>query len=350
MYLMNTISLKIIDWYNHHSRSLPWREINDPYKIWLSEIILQQTRVDQGLPYYLKFVDIFPTVIDLANAEEDAILKLWQGLGYYLRARNLHTTAKIIRDEYNGIFPTKYDDILALKGVGEYTAAAITSFAYNLPYSVVDGNVYRVLSRIYDIDTPIDSTEGKKLFKELAQELLVKDQPGLFNQAIMEFGSQQCCPTSPNCDICPVRLECLSYQNETIKERPVKYKKTKVQNRYLYYFVYHTDEYLIVKKRNNKDIWQGLYDFPLIEKGKEANEVSITKEFKIANNNILKITKFKHILSHQRIHATFILVNFIPEKDQWESDWELISYDNLKTFPLSRLIDKYLKKERLFLN
>lgn len=350
MYLVNTISVKITDWFKLHSRPLPWREINDPYKIWLSETILQQTRVDQGLPYYLKFIDTFPSVVDLADAEEDVVLKLWQGLGYYSRARNLHATAKIIRDDYKGVFPAKYEDILSLKGIGEYTAAAISSFAYNLPFAVVDGNVYRVLSRVFDIETPIDSTEGKKLFKELAQELLIQDQPGLYNQAMMEFGALQCTPTSPNCDICPLRLDCLSFQNKTIKERPVKSKKTKVQNRYLYYFVYHDNEHLLLKKRTAKDIWQGLYDFPLIEKEKEFNPEVVTKEFKIANKHILKFTSVRHILSHQRIHATFILTNFIPEKKTWESDWELISYEDLTNYPLSRMIDKYLKDERLFLN
>ena len=234
---MHPFSQKIIFWYEHNKRDLPWRNTRDPYLIWLSEIILQQTRVDQGMSYYLKFVGEFPTVKQLAKADNEKVMKLWQGLGYYSRARNLHTTAKIILLEHKGVFPKEFETILALKGVGEYTAAAIASFAYNKPYAVVDGNVYRVLSRVFDISTPIDSTQGKKEFNHLAGELLDKNKPAIYNQAIMEFGAMQCKPINPYCAVCPLNTMCLAYSKKLVAELPVKSKKTKVRDRYFNYIV-----------------------------------------------------------------------------------------------------------------
>ena len=234
---MKHFSEKIIAWYDQNKRDLPWRNTKDAYLIWLSEIILQQTRVDQGMDYYLKFAKEFPTVKHLAKADNEKVMKLWQGLGYYSRARNLHTTAKIISEKYHGKFPDEYSDILSLKGVGNYTAAAIASFAFNKPYAVVDGNVYRVLARVFGIESPIDSTQGKKEFETLATELLDRKKPASHNQAIMELGALQCKPVNPDCSICALNTMCFAYSKKRINELPVKAKKTKVRNRYFNYIV-----------------------------------------------------------------------------------------------------------------
>jgi A/G-specific adenine glycosylase len=341
---MNSFFNKISIWYQQNKRDLPWRNTHDPYKIWLSEIILQQTRVEQGLPYYYKFIEDFPTLTDLANANEESILKLWQGLGYYSRARSLHATAKVIRDKYHGIFPNNYSDIIQLKGIGDYTAAAISSFAFNLPHAVVDGNVYRVLSRIYDIEVPIDSTAGKKLFNQLANELLFVENPALFNQAIMEFGALQCKPVNPVCLTCPFQENCLAFQNNTITFRPVKASKTKVTNRYFYYFVFLFENSLLIKKRHLNDIWKGLYDFPLIEKNESTELIDLLEDKKIGENAVYKIVSMKHILSHQRINASFVILNYLPPKTSWEEDWILADIENMADYPIPRMIDKFLKE------
>ncbi len=245
---------------------MPWRETSDPYCIWLSEIMLQQTRIEQGLPYYLAFTNAYPSIFDLANASEEEVLKLWQGLGYYSRARNLHATAKYIAFELNGKFPETYEGLLKLKGVGDYTASAIASISYNEPVAVVDGNVYRVLSRYFDIDTPINSTAGIKEFKLLAKELLDKEDPATYNQAIMEFGALQCKPQSPLCNTCPLSASCLALKNNKISMLPVKLKKGKIKKRYFNYLVFQSEENkTILEKRSGKGIWEGLYQFPLIE-------------------------------------------------------------------------------------
>lgn len=243
-------STQIIEWYRTNKRDLPWRKTKNPYQIWLSEIILQQTRVEQGLSYYLKFIEKYPSIKDLANAPQDEVLKLWQGLGYYSRARNLHYTSKVITDKYKGEFPATYKEILDLKGIGEYTAAAISSFSFNLPYPVIDGNVYRVLSRVFDIDTPIDSTLGKKEFKELAYELINKNNPSEYNQAIMEFGALYCKPQSPDCENCIFTSTCLAFKTKKINELPVKSKKLKQKNRYFNYLVFIDEDYTYLKKEN----------------------------------------------------------------------------------------------------
>ncbi len=260
-----------IDWYRQNKRDLPWRNTKNPYKIWLSEIILQQTRVDQGMNYYLKFIRNYPTIFDLANANEQDILNDWQGLGYYSRARNLHFTAKYISTELNGIFPNQFTEIIKLKGIGEYTASAIASFSFDLPYAVLDGNVYRVLSRVFDISTPIDSTEGKKEFQNLANELIDRENPAEYNQSIMEFGAMLCTPANPNCETCPLSSKCLSFANNTIKDRPLKEKKTKVRNRYFNFAIFKDNDQILIEKRIAKDIWQHLYQFPLFETEKEMN-------------------------------------------------------------------------------
>jgi len=313
--------------------------------IWLSEIILQQTKVDQGLNYYLKFRTNYPTINDLAKADEQKVLSDWQGLGYYSRARNLHTTAKTIIDTYQGIFPNTYENILKLKGIGTYTAAAISSFAFDLPHAVVDGNVYRVLSRIFNIDTPIDSTEGVKEFNFLANELLNKKHPAEHNQAIMEFGAIQCTPSNPNCTDCIFNQTCLARINGTIQQLPVKKTKTKIRNRYLHFLHIEIDNQIIITQRTKKDIWQNMYQFPLIEKIK-VEELPIIKQ-EIENTYNIKITNIttniKHILSHQNLYTTFWKTDAIPEIIRKNKEYLLIEKSKLNEYPIPRVIDRYLE-------
>ncbi len=325
----------IIDWYDKNKRNLPWRNTNNPYFIWLSEIILQQTRVDQGLPYFEKFVNHYPSVYELAIADEQEILNDWQGLGYYSRARNLHKTAKEVVDIYKGLFPSTYSELLKLTGIGPYTAAAIASFAFDEAKAVVDGNVYRVLSRVFDIDEAIDSTQGKKTFESLANELIDKNNSAIYNQAIMEFGALQCVPVNPSCIICPLQFQCLAYKNKTITQRPLKSKKTKVTPRYFVYVVeLSSNQTIRIEKRKEKGIWQHLYQFPLLE------FISIEeKQSYLASLKYKFISKeYKHILSHQHLFAHFAVVEptiKIPE-DQLE-----IALSELSNFPIPRLIDKF---------
>jgi len=309
---MDFFSSKIIKWYSQHKRELPWRNTKDPYKIWLSEIILQQTQVKQGLPYYQKFIKTFPNVSALANANEEQVLKLWQGLGYYSRARNLHFTAKQIHQA--GFFPKEYKEIITLKGVGEYTAAAIASFAFKLPYAVLDGNVFRLLSRFYGLDTPIDTYKGKREFSEIAQALLVKEEPDTHNQAIMEFGSQMCKPKQPDCNSCPLRDECVAFANKTIHLLPFKIGKVKVKTVFFEYFFFEMKGYTLVNKRADDGIWQNMYEFPLItnEELKSTEEILNYNQFiswvKDVDFSIESISEFKHILSHRKINARFCYI------------------------------------------
>lgn len=342
---------KIIKWYHLNKRNLPWRNTKNPYLIWLSEIILQQTRIDQGMPYYLKFATSFPTVKKMAAANNEQIMKLWQGLGYYSRARNMHATAQFITTNYKGNFPTNYIDILSLKGVGEYTAAAITSFAYDLPYAVVDGNVYRVLARVFGITTPIDSSVGKKQFYILANELINKNDPATHNQAIMEFGALQCKPVNPNCDSCILNSMCFAYSKKRVNELPVKEKKTKVRNRYFYYLVLKHGSKIAINKRSGKDIWANLYDFPLIETTKEITEETLLKsvEFKKIvgkdSFNIHSISEtYKHVLSHQKLFARFIEIELHAtfNKKILETAF-IINKDSLHKYAVPKLIENYLK-------
>ncbi len=338
---MTDFDLLIMDWYRQNKRDLPWRRTNDPYKIWLSEIIMQQTRVEQGLSYYLKFIDTYPTVFDLANASEQEVLNLWQGLGYYSRARNLHFTSKTIAFEKNGKFPNTYKELLLLKGIGTYSAAAIASFSFKEPVGVVDGNVYRVLSRVFDIETPIDSSEGKKLFFELAQNLINKEKPDIYNQAIMEFGALQCSPSNPNCSVCPLSTICLSSGVGTITSRPVKSKKIKITDRYFHFMLFNFDGNTYLEKRINNDIWLNLYQFPLIE---SRDNSEITNWEKYTLNNPSKVSsEIKHILSHQRIHAKFY--HFSEKPNTIDSNWKKIKLSEIQDFPLPRLIDRYLENE-----
>lgn len=353
---MNNFSEKIISWYKQNKRDLPWRNTQDPYLIWLSEIILQQTRVDQGMEYYLKFAGAFPTVKHLAKADNEKVMKMWQGLGYYSRARNLHATSKIVSEKYKGSFPENYQNILGLKGVGEYTAAAIASFAFNKPHAVVDGNVYRLLSRVFGIETPIDSTQGKKEFNTLANELIDKKNPGLHNQSIMEFGSMQCKPASPDCSVCPLNSMCFAYSKKCVSELPVKSKKTKVRNRYFNYIVLRNKSSVALNKRGEKDIWNNLYDFPLIESTKELTEEQFLKSADwrsfmepLSEYTVRSVSShYKHILSHQKIYARFweIECNRSFEKLLPESAI-IIPKQKVQDYAIPRLIDKYLKDRPL---
>lgn len=332
---MTDFVLLINKWYRLNARILPWRETQNPYFIWLSEVILQQTRVDQGLNYYLSFIKNYPKLTDLANADEESVLKLWQGLGYYSRARNLHKTAKQVRDEFNGEFPQSYNEIIQLKGIGPYTAAAISSFAFNLPHAVVDGNVYRVLSRVYGIDEAIDSGLGKKMFQELADSLIPHSEPALFNQAIMEFGAIQCTPNNPNCTECVLASVCMSANKpELIRKRPYKKGKTKVRKRYFHYLHYENKGTIALKQRTDKDIWEKLYEFPLIESSNE--EIP-----EILHDSAELRYKTKHILSHQHIYA-FFYQSDSPSIDS--ANFEFVDKTQLQDYPIHRLMDKYLEQ------
>jgi A/G-specific adenine glycosylase len=302
-------------WYLENKRDLPWRNTIDPYRIWLSEIMLQQTRVAQGLPYYLSFVEAFPTVFDLAEANEEQVLKLWQGLGYYSRARNLHATAKHVAYQLNGIFPSDYKSLLQLKGVGEYTAAAIASFCYNENVPVVDGNVYRVLSRYLNIDTDIAGTNAKKEFSLTAKELISNENPALFNQAIMEFGALQCIPKNPNCEICVFNTSCAALSLKKVNELPLKLKKLKVKHRFLnYLFILDKVNKTIIQQRTHKGIWHNLYEFPLIETEIEEDNdtvLSLIKE-KVPNFSSISLMEsetIKHKLTHQQLKIKFWKIN-----------------------------------------
>ncbi|WP_455671966.1 A/G-specific adenine glycosylase [Phocaeicola sp.] len=344
---MNSFSKVLIDWYEENKRDLPWRNTKNPYLIWISEIILQQTRVAQGYDYYQRFVQRFPDVSTLAAAGEDEVLKYWQGLGYYSRARNLHAAARAMAEA--GGFPVTYKEVLALKGVGEYTAAAICSFAYGMPYAVVDGNVYRVLSRWLGIDVPIDSTEGKKMFSEAADTLLDHDRPALHNQAIMDFGALQCTPVSPNCLFCPLADSCVARQKGLVDSLPVKQHKTKVTNRYFnYIYVRMGAHTTVINKRNANDIWKNLYELPLVETESEVPEEEfyalpqlqemLAKEeqpvFRLVQKGI------KHVLSHRVIYANFYEVT-LPENSQSFAKYQRISVEDLHKFAVSRLVNQF---------
>lgn len=351
---MEQFSGIITSWYKKNKRDLPWRKTNDPYRIWLSEIIMQQTRVEQGTPYYLKFIRNFPTIKELAESDEEKVLKLWQGLGYYSRARNLHFTAKQIVSEYKGFFPSDFKELLKLKGVGEYTAAAIASFSFGEAHAVVDGNVYRVLSRIFGISTPIDSGKGRKEFYELANHLIDKKEPGTFNQAIMEFGAVQCQPKNPDCIGCSFNNKCYAYSTNRVGNYPVKGKSIKQKDRFFDYLLLKHKDTVILNKRGPKDIWEGLYDFPLIENLAQEDPETIlaSSEFKnlVGNSSphIQTISKtYKHILSHQRIHARFWEINFSEPFNRKALASEIkIRKSALKKYAVPRLIENYLAERK----
>ncbi len=315
-----TFSQNIISWYLRHKRALPWRDTKDPYKIWLSEVILQQTRVAQGLPYYEKFIQSFPTVLDLAQADEQQVLKIWQGLGYYSRARNLHHTAQIVANEFGGVFPTTYNELLKLKGIGSYTAAAIASFSYGEPVAVLDGNVYRVLSRYFGIETDISSSRAKKEFQQLADEVLDRSRPWLFNQSIMEFGALQCVPKNPNCENCVLSEQCVALKERKVNQLPVKLKKTKVTSRFLHYLVFSDNQNKTMIQKRGGGIWKNLYEFPFLEFEQETSldEVEAKIRFEHTGFGIQSLYVFDekplvHKLSHQHLYIYFWKVEIIEE-------------------------------------
>lgn len=345
-----SFSRKLISWYESNKRDLPWRETKDPYKIWLSEIILQQTRVVQGMEYYLRMTERFPDVQTLAEAEEDEVLKYWQGLGYYSRARNLHKAAKTVLADLQGIMPTDYDTLLTLKGIGEYTAAAISSFTTNAPHPVVDGNVYRFLSRYLAISEPVNTTKSKKLFTETASELMEKEHAGLFNQAIMEFGALQCTPL-PDCPGCPFSDSCLAQMEGNPTAYPVKLNKTKVQTRYFHYFHITMEGYTFLNKRTLKDIWLNLYEFPMIETEEEASfeQLQTTEAFKTLFQDTetspfqLKISNKKHILSHRVLYASFYEVK-IKSLSEKLSHYKMIKEEEIDRYAVHRLMAEFIER------
>ena len=330
-------SLVLIKWYNLNKRNLPWRNTVDPYKIWISEIILQQTRVEQGLPYYNKFILNFPNIIKLSQAKEDKVLKLWQGLGYYSRARNLHFTSKYITEKLNGEFPKNYDGLIKLKGVGKYTASAISSFAYNEKKAVLDGNVFRVLSRYFGVFDPIDSTLGLKLFEEISFKNLPIKNIATYNQSIMEFGALQCKPASPNCELCPLNFNCWAFLNNKISSLPVKNKKIIKKERFFNFIVLANEKFVFIEKRIKNDIWKNLYQFPLFEDSdlnfKPAKDL-------VKNGVLLKKTKIKHILTHQRLNVVFWHYNV--NKLEKNKKYKTIEIKKIEEYPVPKIVENYI--------
>lgn len=344
---MNDFQDEIYSWFSRNKRDLPWRKTSNPYHIWISEIILQQTRVAQGTNYFNRFIQKFPTVELLAFATEDDVLKLWQGLGYYSRARNLHFTAKIIVNEYSGEFPNEYNQILKLKGIGPYTAAAISSIAFKLPHPTVDGNVFRVLSRYFGIDTPIDSSRGKKAFFEVAEKIMSQNNPGMHNQALMEFGALQCVPKSPKCYLCPLAITCLANNRGLVEKLPVKAKKGKQSVRFFYFYYIDNGKFTYLEKRIGSDIWKNLYQFPLKETEKELSEedlVNIGFPFEINNYaNIKSISPLrKHILSHQILYARLIHIE-TETIDDLSKQFIRINKKDISKFAVPKLLEQFIE-------
>lgn len=338
------------EWFEKNKRDLPWRHTKDPYLIWISEIILQQTRVAQGLDYYRRFTCRFPTIESLVKAEQVEVLKYWQGLGYYSRARNLHEAAKDIHHRLNGVFPNQYSEVLKLKGIGEYTAAAIVSLAWNEPYPVIDGNVFRVLGRLFAITVPIDTEKGKKEYRELAALMMPPKQAGTHNQAIMEFGALQCVPLHPDCQACPFVNRCMGYASGNPQQFPVKQNKKKIRDRYLHYFFINNGTDTYVHLRSGKDIWEGLYEFPLIETKTYMDFIGLQEEtefrqlFHDAGQPVFSsdVKEVKHVLTHQVLHTSFYKVT-IQNKSVTLKKYLKIPLSSLDNYPFPRLISSFLK-------
>jgi A/G-specific adenine glycosylase len=344
---------EIVKWYQLHKRDLPWRHTQDAYVIWLSEIIMQQTRVEQGLPYFNRFLEAFPRLEDFASATEAQVLRLWQGLGYYSRGRNMHHTAQQVLALHGGVFPVRYEELIKLKGIGDYTASAISSFAAGEARAVLDGNVFRVLARYFGIAAPINSTEGKKVFSALAQELIEGQNPMIYNQAIMEFGALQCKPKSPDCEVCPLQDQCEARRLNLQHTLPVKLKKMAPRNRYFHYLIMENDGDVLVKKRQPGDIWQHLYDFPLIETDTEAgfsDEILTMEIKKLCGDQVViqPLVAKKHVLTHQIIYVQFFaLANYIINFNQdagvkWVGKMELDDLPQPKV--ITNFINAYLTK------
>ncbi len=345
---------KIVEWYQEHRRTLPWRRTKDPYRIWLSEIILQQTRVAQGLPYYRSFVKKYPRIQQLARASEREVLRLWQGLGYYSRARNLHACARMVSDKLGGKFPSTYDKLRELKGIGTYTAAAIASMAFGERVAVLDGNVFRVLARVFGMDEDITSTNGRKAFLHLANRLVPEEDPGTYNQAIMEFGALNCTPRAPHCDGCPIQRQCYAFQRDAQEILPVKKKAQKPTARYFVYVVVRSDKQWLMKKRTGRDIWSGLYDFPLLEFKSRPGSKTIASEVvrmtglnKNLTATVAVSSEYRHVLSHQVISARFVEVAWpkrkIPDNKLFTGS-RFYSIAQVRKLPKSVLISRHLTK------
>jgi A/G-specific adenine glycosylase len=339
---------ELIKWYKINKRELPWRNTTDAYVIWLSEIILQQTRVDQGLPYFNRFLENFPTVKSFAGATENQVLKLWQGLGYYSRGRNMLFTAKQVLELHNGVFPVSYAQLINLKGIGDYTAAAISSFSNNESKAVVDGNVFRVLARYFGIDEPINSTKGKRIFTELAQHLIDDQPPAIYNQAIMEFGALQCKPKSPLCQNCPLQLGCTAFKLNKVNVLPVKLKKLKVRERWFNYFVCKKNGNILIKQRQAGDVWQQLYDFPLIETTAKPDfkDNNFTAEIKQRFGDAVEIEQIsqkKHLLSHQIIYVQFFALDNYMINFSLHNDIKLVSLAEFKELPHPKVIENFIE-------
>lgn len=333
----------LIAWYEENKRDLPWRNTQNPYLIWLSEVILQQTRVKQGLPYYQKLVEAYPTISDLANAPEDEVFRLWQGLGYYSRAKNMLHTAKIIIEKYAGSFPDTYQELLKLKGVGKYTAAAIASFAFNEDVAVLDGNVFRVLARYKGVFTDIASKEGHKEFFDLAQKVLPKGKSANYNQAIMEFGALQCTPQKPNCMFCPLQSSCYAYLHQVQEILPIKIAKIRSKERFFLYQIFHFEEKIALKKRKAGDIWENLYDFHLLELPQKND---LEDYFSADWHSCSEI--FKHQLTHQKLWIKFAHLH-LQDDDLaiFDKNLQWYNLEEIAELPKPILIAKYLKKRLL---
>ncbi|MBD1395204.1 A/G-specific adenine glycosylase [Mucilaginibacter glaciei] len=341
------LSGELVAWYNDNKRDLPWRHTTDAYIIWLSEIILQQTRVEQGLPYFNRFTERYPTVADFAAATEDDILRLWQGLGYYSRGRNMLKTAIQVQQEFSGTFPTSYLQLLKLKGVGEYTAAAISSFAANEARAVVDGNVYRVLARIFCVDEPINSPKGKKLFQGIADDVLDKGNPAMHNQAIMEFGAMLCKPKNPACGICPVRISCVAFKTNATTYLPVKLNKVKIRNRFFNYMLITDGKKILMNKRDEKDIWANMYDLPLIETEDLIAPEALIRlpQMKVFGSDIIiqdRSAVIKHILTHQHLYIQFLVLTNFPVNLQ--DSWVLKDVADLENLAMPQRVFIFIKK------
>src|SRR6187399_2118631 len=348
--LLSKFPALLLQWNRHqNTRKMPWKGEKDPYKIWLSEIILQQTRVEQGWQYYEKFIAVFPDINKLAAAKDKKIYKMWEGLGYYSRCKNLIETARFISKKLKGKFPDKFEDILSLKGVGNYTASAIASFAYNLPYAVVDGNVFRVLSRVFGIKKPIDSTEGKKLFSGLALELLDKQLPGIYNQALMDFGAVICKPQNPLCHNCVLKDHCFAYKKGLVNKLPVKEKKIKIATRWFNYLVIGYNDKIYIHKRISNDIWKNLHEFVLIETNTDVSAKRVlarAEKEKILKKNSYKVVSISPLysqqLSHQKIKGLFIQIAI--KKEVALPGFKPVSLKQLSHHAFPRLLKAYFEK------
>jgi A/G-specific adenine glycosylase len=339
---------KLLEWnIFHNNRPMPWKGETDPYRIWLSEIILQQTRVEQGWNYYERFIKTFPDVHTLANAPQEDVYKLWEGLGYYTRCKNLIATAKIISEKFNGVFPSSYDEIIKLKGIGPYTAAAISSFAFNEKRAVVDGNVQRALARYFGLSTPIDTHEGKKLFNHLAQALIDESTPGIYNQAIMDFGATICRPRNPLCEQCVQSDDCVAFKNNFVNDVPVKQKVLKIKSRWLYYFIIESDEGVYIRRRDAKDIWQNLYEFVLLETAIEHEKKAFQFLDELLQHQSFTVVStsevFTQQLTHQRISGRFFRIR-VNKKLKLEGHYKLVKKINIHEYAFPRFINSYLQK------